>query len=97
VLAKLRALEPEARLGTLVWIRQPGEPLLRAASVGAEAVHLHVGLASGPAIRAAHDAGLRVHVYTVDAPEVQLRLRDDGCDGIFTNAPGKLRALLARQ
>lgn len=96
VLAKLRALEPKARLGTLVWIRQPGEPLLRAASVGAEAVHLHALLANEESVRAAHAAGLRVNVYTVDDPAVQLRLRDDGVDGIFTNAPGKLRALLAR-
>jgi glycerophosphoryl diester phosphodiesterase len=96
VLAKLRVLEPAARLGTLVWVRQPGEPLLRAASVGAEAVHLHVVLASGDAVRAAHDAGLRVNVYTVDDPSVQLRLRDDGVDGIFTNEPGKLRKLLGQ-
>jgi glycerophosphoryl diester phosphodiesterase len=96
VLARLRELEPKARLGTLVWVRQPGQPLARAASVSAEAVHLHVLLATEESVRAAHDAGLRVNVYTVDDPSVQLRLRGYGVDGIFTNAPGKLRTLLAR-
>ena len=97
VLAKLRELEPQARLGTLVWVRQPGKPIERASRVGAEAVHLHVALASETAVSDAHAAGLRVNVYTVDVPEVQLRLRGYGVDGIFTNAPGKLRALLAGQ
>ena len=95
VLARLRELEPGARLGTLVWVRKPGQPVERALKVGAEAVHLHVALASAEAVRAAHAAGLRVNVYTVDDPAVQPRLRDDGVAGIFTNAPGKLRALLA--
>lgn len=94
VLARLREFEARARLGTLVWVRQPGKPIERALRVGAEAVHLHVLLATEDSVRAAHDAGLRVNVYTVDDPAVQLRLRGFGVDGIFTNAPGKLRALL---
>lgn len=96
VLARLRELEPRARLGTLVWVRQPRRPVERATRVGAEALHLHVALATDDAVRAAHGAGLRVNVYTVDDATVQLRLRTAGVDGIFTNAPGKLRALLGR-
>ncbi len=94
VLARLRALEPQARLGTLVWIRAPGDILGRAARVGAEAVHLHLLLATEEQVRAAHAAGYRVNVYTVDDPDAQRRLARFGVVGIFTNLPGKLRVNL---
>ena len=69
VLAKLRELEPKARLGTLVSVRQPGESDRARVRVGAEAVHLHVAARERDArSRDAHAAGLRVNVYTVDAP-----------------------------
>ena len=67
----------------------------RAARVGSEAVHLHLLLATEEQVRAAHAAGYRVNVYTVDDPDAQRRLARFGVDGIFTNLPGKLRANLA--
>lgn len=90
VLARLRELESRARLGTLVWIRQPGDILGRASRVRSEAVHLHLLLATEERVREAHDAGFRVNVYTVDDPEAQRRLASYGVDGIFTNLPAKL-------
>ncbi len=90
VLVRMRELEARARLGTLVWIRQPGDVLARASLVGAEAVHLHLLLATEESVRAAHAAGFRVNVYTVDDPEAQRRLARYGVDGIFTNLPAKL-------
>ncbi|MEX2207512.1 MAG: glycerophosphodiester phosphodiesterase [Myxococcota bacterium] len=90
VLARCREIEPLARLGTLVWIRQPGDILGRASGVRAEAVHLHLLLATEERVREAHDAGFRVNVYTVDDPEAQRRLASYGVDGIFTNLPAKL-------
>jgi glycerophosphoryl diester phosphodiesterase len=86
----MRELESRARLGTLVWIRQPGDILARASRVGAEAVHLHLLLATEERVREAHEAGFRVNVYTVDDPEAQRRLVSFGVDGIFTNLPAKL-------
>ena len=94
VLVRLRELEARARLGTLVWVRQPGDILGRAARVGAEAVHLHLLLATEERVRESHAAGYRVNVYTVDDPEAQRRLASYGVDGIFTNLPAKLRANL---
>ena len=94
VLVRMRELDSRARLGTLVWVRQPGNILERAARVGAEAVHLHLLLTTEERVREAHAAGYRVNVYTVDDPDAQRRLAGFGVDGIFTNLPAKLRANL---
>jgi glycerophosphoryl diester phosphodiesterase len=94
VLVKLRDLEPKARLGTLVSARYPENILARAASVSAEAVHLDLRLATEARIRESHAAGYQVNVWTVDRPEDQKRLIGFGVDGIFTNLPAQLGALL---
>jgi len=41
-----------------------------------------------------HRLGLRVNVFTVDDPDDQRRLLDWGVDGVFTNVPAQLRAIL---
>jgi glycerophosphoryl diester phosphodiesterase len=97
VLKTLRALEPRARLGTLVSARFPEGILQRAASVSAEAVHLDLRLATAERIREAHAAGYQVNVWTVDSPNEQERLLQEGADGIFTNLPAQLRDLLRAQ
>jgi glycerophosphoryl diester phosphodiesterase len=94
VLRRLRELEPEARLGTLVPARRPGDLLARAASVRAEALHLDLRLATDARIAECHAAGYRVNVWTVDRPEDQKRLVACATDGIFTNLPAQLRALV---
>lgn len=43
----------------------------------------------------AHDAGLRVIPYTVDAPTSMRRLVEIGVDGMITNRPDVLRTVLA--
>ena len=53
-------------------------------------------MASPELIGEAHDAGLDVHVFTVDE-EAELRhFLELGVDGIFTNAPDRLRRLVPR-
>lgn len=94
VLRKLRELEPKARLGTLVSARHPENILGRAESVSAEAVHLDLRLATAERIRESHAAGYQVNVWTVDRLEDQKRLIAAGVDGIFTNMPAQLGALL---
>lgn len=94
VLARLRERAPDARLGVLVSPRAPRRWLERCAAVGAEAVHFWKGLATPAAIDAAHDAGLAVHVYTVDEPAEMQTLIGRGVDGLFTNWPARMRSLL---
>ncbi|HKG59442.1 MAG TPA: glycerophosphodiester phosphodiesterase [Pyrinomonadaceae bacterium] len=45
-------------------------------------------------IRKAHDAGLKVHAWTIDDPEDMQRAIINGIDGIITDFPGPLRAIL---
>jgi len=96
VLRRLRALSQEARIGLLVSRKFPEGALVRAARLGAEAVNPEHSVASPELIGEAHDAGLDVHVFTVDE-EAELRhFLELGVDGIFTNAPDRLRRLVPR-
>ena len=94
VLERLRALEPEARLARLFSPRDPERPLERALAVGAEAINPWHGLLQPELIEAAHAEGLAVYVFTADKEQEMRSLLDLGVDGIFTNFPDRLRALL---
>ena len=91
VLMQLHELEPSARIALLVAPGTAADVEKRAARVGAEAVNPALRLAKPKRIAELHSAGLRVYVYTVDAPAATLRLLQAGVDGIFTNYPGRLR------
>ncbi|MFQ5522278.1 MAG: glycerophosphodiester phosphodiesterase [Acidimicrobiia bacterium] len=45
-------------------------------------------------VAAAHDAGLQIHVWTVNREEEMVRLLDLGVDGLVTDRPDLLRRLL---
>jgi glycerophosphoryl diester phosphodiesterase len=95
VLARLRELEPGVRLALLVSPRDAERPLERAASVSAEALNPWFGMAKAELVAAAHAEGLAVYPYTVNPQEDMRRLLDLGVDGMFTNHPDRLRALLS--
>jgi len=97
VLARLRTLAPDVRLGLLLSPRHPVRPVERARALGAEAIHPEASLVTPELVRQARDAGLRVHVYTVDAEEELERFLALGVDGIFTNVPDRLRRMLPRE
>jgi glycerophosphoryl diester phosphodiesterase len=94
VLEALRWLEPRARLGVLVDPRFPERTLERARAVDAEAINPHFAIAEPGLIEGAHAEGFAVYVYTVDEEEAMRRLLDRGVDGLFTNRPDRMRALL---
>jgi len=84
VLTRLRALSPEARIALLVSRKFPQGAVARARALGAEALNPEDSI----------DAGLAVYVFTVDAEAELRRFLDLGVDGIFTNVPDRLRALI---
>jgi glycerophosphoryl diester phosphodiesterase len=55
---------------------------------------LPIGLATAPLIGRAHEAGLVVHVWTVNDRDLMVSLLDMGVDGIMTDQTGLLREVL---
>jgi glycerophosphoryl diester phosphodiesterase len=94
VLARLRELEPAARLAVLVSPRDPERPFERVAAVAAEALNPWHGLVDRELLSRAHGSGVRVFAYTVDPLERQRELIELGVDGLFTNYPDRMRALV---
>ena len=48
-------------------------------------------------VERAHDHGLAVHVWTIDEPDEMERLIDLGVDGVMTDRPSVLEAILQRR
>lgn len=94
VLAALREVSPGARVGLLVSRRHPVRAVERAEALGAEALHPEAPLVERVLVEEAHAAGLAVYPFTVDAPDAMARLLDLGVDGLFTNVPARMRALV---
>ena len=98
VLRRLRALDPAARLALLVSPEDRNyrldEALALVAELGCEALNPHWVQLGEDLVERAHAAGLRVNVYTVNKIDGMRRMIDLGIDGVFTNFPDQLRALL---
>lgn len=94
VLARLRALAPEARIALLISRKYPVRVVERARALGAEAINPEAAIVDAALVEAAHGAGLAVYVFTVDDAAEMRRLLDLGVDGLFTNHPDRMRALV---
>jgi glycerophosphoryl diester phosphodiesterase len=92
----LRRESAETRRALLLEPRFAERPLERARAVGAEAINPWIGLATRELVEAAHGEGLAVYVYTVNREADMRRLLDLGVDGLFTDYPDRLRALIPR-
>lgn len=87
---------PWLRVGALyggrAWRRR--DMVAPALDMGAEAIHPGVGLVTGDLVRRAHDAGLRVNVWTANRWNTIRRLIEWEVDGIFSDYPE--RVVIAR-
>ncbi|HVA79948.1 MAG TPA: glycerophosphodiester phosphodiesterase family protein [Candidatus Binataceae bacterium] len=92
-LEKMREIAPEIRLGVLA-SKNPARMLEAAARMHAYAVNPRFDLASRELCADAHARGFKVLVWTVDAPEAMGILIDADVDGIVTNYPERMRAVL---
>jgi glycerophosphoryl diester phosphodiesterase len=85
------------RLRLAAWGVQPLRAALDACGADCVQVPVRAGgipLADRRLIDAAHEAGLPVHVWTVDEPAELDRLLDLGVDGLMSDRPDVLRAVL---
>ena len=94
VLGRLRVLAPDARVALLISGRYPIRILERARELGAEAINPEASIVSAARVDEAHAAGLAVYVFTVDDLGEMQRLLALGVDGLFTNYPDRMRALV---
>jgi glycerophosphoryl diester phosphodiesterase len=95
VLRTLREVSPEARIALLISPKFPQGAIERARKVGAEALNPERTVVNRELVESAHDAGLAVYVFTVDDVEEMRRMLEIGVDGLFTNHPKLMRAMLA--
>jgi glycerophosphoryl diester phosphodiesterase len=97
VLVELRRLSSEARLAVLMSPQFPVDPLPRAAQVGALAINPHFVQMTAELRERATAEGLSIYCYTVDSEEEMHRLLDLGADGLFTNRPDVMRAVVRQR
>lgn len=96
-LARLRGLGgARPALGLLTRRTRAGDIIRLARALRVESVHLARRRFTPAAARGLRQAGFPVYVYTVDDPAQMRRLIDQGADGLFTNTPDRLTALLRR-
>jgi glycerophosphoryl diester phosphodiesterase len=98
VLRRLRDQDAGARLALLVSPEDRSyrleSALAEARALGCEALNPHWAQADATLVAQAHDAGLAVNVYTVNELKGMNRMVELSVDGVFTNYPDRLRALL---
>lgn len=75
----------------------PGGLAQAAAEAGFDAISPVHGITDEVLVEAAHDVGLAVIPYTVDDLATMRTLVGIGVDGLITNHPDRLRAVLAEQ
>ncbi len=97
VLRALREASTSARLAVLVSPRARRDVLGRAQRVAAEAINPHCRLVTPKLVSEAHARGLAVYPYTANEEAEMQRLLDCGVDGVITNHPNRLRAVLDRR
>lgn len=88
----------EGEAGAVIEDALTGRPL-HPAPAGAVALqipryHEGIDLATEPVVTAAHELGLAVHVWTVNDRAAMCELIELGVDGIITDRPTELRALI---
>jgi glycerophosphoryl diester phosphodiesterase len=92
----MKAVAPDFTLAALYG---PGERdfVDIAGETGVRLVTPNYKLVTPEKVKAAHDAGIRIIPWTVDAAEEWDRLIAAGVDGIITNDPGALVAYLKQK
>ncbi len=75
---------------------RPGDPADLSAAAGTALYCAGVRLVDERLVDAAHRSGLALHVWTVDEEQEMEELVDEGVDGVMSDRPRRLCALLRR-
>jgi glycerophosphoryl diester phosphodiesterase len=92
-LAAAQAIEPAVRLGVLA-DRRPDAMLAQALRLRAVSVNPRYDIVNETVVDKAHQAGLQVLVWTIDGVSRMRQMIALGVDGIMTNYPARLAAVL---
>ncbi|MDK1024762.1 MAG: glycerophosphodiester phosphodiesterase family protein [Gammaproteobacteria bacterium] len=92
-LERVRTLDQELKLGALFG-RATDNLVEKAQQLDAYAINLGKRLAQKQLIDKAHEAGLRVFVYTVNVAEDIAQMLRLNVDGVFTNYPDRIFTLI---
>jgi glycerophosphoryl diester phosphodiesterase len=93
-LARMREVEVAVRVGVLAEKNVP-QMFDAAARLSAYAINPRFDLVTSELCNTAHARGLKVLVWTVDAPELMRLLIGYDVDGIMTNYPARLQEVLS--
>lgn len=91
-LKQIKVLEPRLKTGHIVTAAVGNMALTEA-----DFLSLNAARATPEVIRRAHAAGKGVHVWTVNMPEVMLRMIERGVDNIITDDPALLAAVIRQR
>jgi len=86
-LYSVRSLDEKVRLGYLLGLTTLKTAFKEMKELSAESLNLSARQATARAVKAAHERGFKVLVYTVNTPMERDRLAKLGADGIFSNYP----------
>lgn len=94
-LRRLKQISPDSKIACLFDANSMSEqPWQYAQQIGAEAIHVHLLSVTTQLVDACHGHGMGLRVYTVNQTSDMQRLIELGIDGIFTDYPDRLLALL---
>ena len=95
VVARIRAIDPAIPTGLLtVDLPSPAQAIEWIVAGGHGALHPYVALVDAALVDRAHQAGLAVHVWTVNDPDRIAELVGMGVDGVVTDHPDVARRVV---
>ena len=92
-LDRVREFAPEARIGVIYGTGIKEDPFVAAERLGASSIHVQKEVATGPLLDKAWEAGLDVHVWTVNNVNDMEKFASLGVQGIVSDYPEKFYSL----
>ena len=86
-LYSVRSIDEKVRIGYLLGLTTLQTAMREMKEIDAESLNLSVRQTTARAVKAVHDRGRKLLVYTVNTPVERDRLQKLGVDGIFCNYP----------